>query len=103
ARIVARRRRVACGAAAQVCHIVERGAAVELPMLDAVIAFGMNGQNGGRLAAARDDVAARRYRELRLLHDQAMLLQPPVRTVEFPQCRRDAALQGLVAAEPYAP
>src|SRR5882724_7857601 len=84
---------------------MERGAVVELPMLDTVIAFGMHRQNGCYLAAARDNVSARRNRELRLLHDQAMLLQPPVRTVEFPLRRRDTAfsLQCLVAAEPYAP
>src|SRR5882724_9662036 len=84
---------------------MERGAVVEFPMLDAVIAFGMNCQNGRYLAAARDNVSARRNRELRLLHDQAMLFQPPVRAVEFPPCRRDTtfSLQGLVAAEPYAP
>jgi len=57
---------------------MECGAFVEFPMLDTVIAFGMNSQNGCYLAAARDDVSARRNWELWLLHDQAMLLQPPV-------------------------
>ena len=73
-------------------HIMERGAVIELPMLHTVIASGMDGENGRHLAAARDDVSAGRNRELRLLHDQAMLLQPPIRAVKLPLCRRDSTV-----------
>src|SRR4029434_25635 len=65
--------------------------------------LGRKSQNGTYLAPARNNVSTRGNRELRLLHDQPMLLQPPVRTVEFPLGRRDTAFQCLVAAEPYAP
>ena len=84
ARVVSRRRRVACGAASEMGDIVEGRAVGEFPPLIAVLVLGLNCQHGRHLAVARDEVFPRRQRKGRLLHDQAVFLQPPVRSVEFP-------------------
>src|SRR5262249_40414891 len=57
------------------------------------------------LAVTRDHVFAGRKRKGRLLHDQAVFLQPPVRAVEFPARRGDATgiLQPFVAVQLDAP
>src|SRR5579863_3870030 len=78
ARVVSRRRRVACGAASEMGDIVEGRAVGEYPALIAVLVLGLNWQHGRHLAVARDDVSPRRQRKGGLLHDQAVFLKPPV-------------------------
>ena len=80
--------------------IVEGRAVGEFPPLIAVLVLGLNCQHGRHLAVARDEVFPRGQRKGRLLHDQAVFLQPPVRGVEFPLCRRNAGrLQFGVAVQ----
>ncbi len=105
ARTTNRRRCVARGAAGQVCHVVERRAFIELPAPITILVGGMNGQHSRHLAVTRDQVFAGRERKGRLLHDQAVFLQPPVRAVEFPARRGDATciLQRFIAVQLDAP
>src|SRR5262245_27830073 len=49
----------------------------------------MDGQYRSHLAIARDEISSWRKRERRLLHDEAVLLEPPVSTVEPPVGRSD--------------
>src|SRR4026208_1776852 len=92
ARTTNRGRCIARGAAGQVRHVVECRAFVELPAAPAIPLGGMNGQHSRHLAAARDQVFAGRERKGRLLHDQAVFLQPPVRAIEFPARGGDTCL-----------
>ena len=64
--------------------LVESRAIGELPPLIAVLVLSLNCQHRRHLAVARDEVFPGRQRKVRLLHDQAVFLQPPVRSVEFP-------------------
>ena len=65
----------------------------------------MDGQYRGHLAVARDQVLSGSKRERRLLHDEAVLLQPPVPTVEPPVGRRDPTHldQPLIAGQGHTP
>lgn len=105
ARTTNRRRCIARGAAGQMRHVIERRALIELPAPVAISVGGMNGQHRRHVAGARDQVFAGRERKGRLLHDQAVFLQPPVRIVEFPSRRGDATgiLQPLIAVQLDAP
>eukprot|EP00401_Gymnodinium_catenatum_P056533 CAMPEP_0117515882 /NCGR_PEP_ID=MMETSP0784-20121206/30807_1 /TAXON_ID=39447 /ORGANISM="" /LENGTH=198 /DNA_ID=CAMNT_0005311709 /DNA_START=238 /DNA_END=834 /DNA_ORIENTATION=+ len=100
---VTRRRRVARGAAWQMSHVVKLRTVGKLPALRAVLAWWMYNKRCRHLAITSNDVLARRERRRRLLHDQAMLLQPPVCVVEVPICRSDAAgsLQLVITTEPH--
>src|SRR5581483_1634844 len=93
ARVVTRLRFLARGAASEMGDIVEGRAVGEFPPLVAVLVLGVNGQHGRHVAVARDEVFPRSQRKGRLLHDQAVFLQPPVLRVEFPLCRRYAAVR----------
>src|SRR5688572_32902249 len=80
---------------------MERGAVAELPALIPIPVLRMNGQHRRRLTVTSDEVFSRSEREGRLLHQQAVLLDPPVCAVELPLRRSDATdgLQSLVAAQ----
>src|SRR5437867_2279578 len=84
------RRRVACGAASEMGDIVEGRAVGEFPPLIAVFVLGVNCQHGRHLAVTRGEIFPSRQRKGRLLHDQAVFFQPPIRSVEFPLRRRHA-------------
>src|SRR2546428_5881396 len=84
ARIGSFRRRVACGAASEMGDIVEGRAVGEFPPLIAVFVLGVNCQPARHLAVAPDEIFPSWQRKGRLLHDQAVFFQPPIRSVEFP-------------------
>ncbi len=104
-RIITRCRCVARGAACQVRHIIEIRAVFEFPTRTPILVHRMNGQHCHHLAVARDYIFASRDREIRVLHNQAVLLQPPVGAVESPECRSDStrSLQLLIVVEPHSP
>mmetsp|Transcript_141191 Transcript_141191/g.393483 ORF Transcript_141191/g.393483 Transcript_141191/m.393483 type:complete len:233 (+) Transcript_141191:47-745(+) len=74
------------GATWQVRHVSQRRTAPKLPMLLAARTRWVDCQQSCHGAASRDHVLALRERDVRLLHYEAMLLQPPVLAVEHPLC-----------------
>ena len=64
--------------------VVEVCSVGEFPALIAFFVLWVNCQDGGDLAVSGDDVFARGQREGWLLHDQAVLFEPPVGGVELP-------------------
>ena len=70
--------------------IVEVRAVGEFPLLIAVFVLGVNCQHGRHLAVTRDEIFPSSQRKGRLLHDEAVFFQPPIRSVEFPLRRRHA-------------
>src|SRR5262245_36573389 len=90
ARVGSLRRRVACGAASEMGDIVEGRAVGEFPPLIAVFVLGVNCQHSRHFAVTRDEIFPSSQRKGRLLHDEAVFFQPPIRSVEFPLRRRHA-------------
>lgn len=62
----------------------------KFPPLVALFILGVNGQHRNDIAVTRDQVLPSRQRKRRLLHDQAVFFQPPIRSVEFPLRRSHA-------------
>ena len=86
-RIGGRGTRIARGAAWKVRHIIESS------LLERPRAVRRDCQWRGDLSVSRDHVTARLQWEVGLLHDEAVLLEPPVITVKFPSRWRDAAIR----------